>query len=253
MSEGKIFYNNLIQGSTVSLVPEDTSAEGFGIEYIGNNNQGVVWRSDDISERFINMSFKDENNDPLDVTVYGVVVMNHNLESGDTFRIEASGSGFSTIDETRDISVSTGFLDLTDLPTPESWTYPDFRLRLQKTSGNYIQVGEIYLIGGVYQFDRNYSWNYSFTKEINRNSKETTSGQVYRKTRFIRKGFALDFEGMNDTQKEKFEEISESDYVCFLPTGSGGDLHFGIIDFSSYTHVYSDYWTANINFTENPK
>lgn len=245
MSNGKIFYNNLIENATITASPTEAVMEGFGIEYLGNNNQGVVFRSSEISGTEIRFSFDSA------VSVKGIVVMNHNLVTGDpTCYFEASADGFETTpaDESEVITWDKSFVELEN-----PWVYKDYRLRLSKSSGTYIQVGEVYLFGDSYPFDRNYTWNYTYTKEINRNSKETTSGQIYRNTRFIRKGFAMDFDGMTDTQKATFEDISESDYVCFLPTGAGGDLHFGIIDFSSYNHVYSNYWTANINFTENPK
>lgn len=237
MTQGKIFYNNLSANAAVSVSSE---AAGFEKEYLVNNNQGVVWRSTGITENTLQMTFASA------APVKGIVVMNHNLESGDTFYVEASADGFSTTARSRAIDSAKGFVEV-------DWNYPQYRLRLQKTSGDYIQVGEIYLVGLSYEFERNYNWNYSYTREINRNSKETTSGQVYRKTRFIRKAFNMDFTGITDAQKETFEEISENDYICFLPTGTIGDLHYGIIDFSTYTHEYTNYWNASLTFMENPK
>jgi hypothetical protein len=237
MSNGKIFYNNIMANSTLSVSSE---AEGFEKEYLVNKNQGVVWRSTGIDENIIQMTFDSAT------AINGIVVLNHNLESGDTFYLEASENNFSTTAQSQAVDPGKGFIEV-------NWNYQYYRLRLQKTGGDYIQVGEIYLIGSSYEFDRNFKWNYSYTKEINRNSKQTTSGQVYRKTRFVRKGFDLEFDGMTDTQKENFESISESDYICFLPNGSSGDLYYGIVDFSTYTHVYTNYWNASVNFMENPK
>lgn len=237
MSNGKIFYNNLIENCTVTAT---TEAAGFEKEYLFNRNQGVVWRSTGITENNIQMTFGSTT------AIKGVVVLNHNLEPGDTFYLEASEDNFSTTAQSQAVDPGKGFIEV-------DWNYRYYRLRLQKTAGDYIQVGEIYLFGSSYEFGRNFKWNYSYTKEINRNSKQTTSGQVYRKTRFIRKGFDLEFNGMTDNQKQTFETISESDYLCFLPNGSGGDLYYGIVDFSTYTHVYTNYWNASVNFMENPK
>ncbi len=253
MSNGKIFYNNLIEIPTLSVTSE---APGFEKEYLGNKNQGVVWRSQNSAadpEPTVSMAFTNSGGLPLAVEIAGVVVLNHNLQEGDELYFECSDNAAfddtapNVVDSTENIW-EKGFAEV-------AWNQPYYRLRTKKntTGDDYVQVGEIYLVGKTYAFERNYRWNYSFTKEINRNSKETTSGQIYRKTRFIRKGFSLDFDGMNDAQKETFETISENDYICFLPTGSGGDIYYGIIDFSSYTHVYSNYWSANITFTENPK
>lgn len=237
MSNGKVFYNNLISNTTVSASSE---AAGFESDYLGNSNQGVVWRSTDISQTTLQMSFG------FAAVVKGIVVLNHNLVSGDTFEFEASSNGFTSTAASISIDPVKGFAEV-------DWIYPDYRLRLQKVSGDYIQVGEIFLQGSVYEFERNYRWNYTYTREINRNSRQTTSGQIYRKTRFSRKGFDLSFDGFNDSQKDTFEGIAESDYICFLPNGSNGDLYYGIVDFSAFTHVFTNYWTGSLNFLENPK
>jgi hypothetical protein len=236
MNNGKILYNNLIENCTVTVT---TEAAGFEKEYLFNNNQGAVWRSTGIGENIIQMTFDSA------AAIKGIAALNHNLETGDTFYLEASDNNFSTTAQSQAVDPGKGFVEV-------NWNYQYYRLRLQKTAGDYIQVGEIYLFGSAYEFERNFKWNYSYTREINRNSKQTTSGQVYRKTRFIRKGFDLEFDGMTDTQKENFESISENDYICFLPEGSSGTLYYGIVDFSSYTHVYTNYWTANLTFMENP-
>lgn len=236
MGNGKIFYDNLIAGSLITVT---TEAEGFEKEYLRNCNQGVVWRSTGITENEIRLTFDQA------VTVKGIVVMNHNLDSGDSFFFEASDNDFSTIAQSETVDYNRGFVEV-------DWDYPCYRLRLAKSSGDFIQVGEIYLAGTAYEFERNYRWNYSYTKEISRNASQTTSGQVYRKTRFVRKGFNLEFDGMRDQQKEIFEAISENDYICFLPTGSEGDLFYGISDFSAFTHVYADYWSTSFTFMENP-
>jgi hypothetical protein len=219
-----------------------TYAPGFEAPYVGNSNPGVVWRSTGITENTIDVSFLNQTQ------VKGVVVLTHNLEAGDTFAFEASNDGFGNVLQTVNIDPADGFKEVT-------WPagYLDYRVRMAKNSGSYIQVGEVYLFASSYQFERNFKWNYTYTREINRNTKQTTSGQVYRTTRFIRKGFNLDFEGINDAQRQTFEDISESDYICFLPTGSDGELYYGVVDFSSFTHVYSNFWDASMTFMENPE
>ncbi|MCP5053367.1 MAG: hypothetical protein GY940_39750 [bacterium] len=243
IDNGKIFYGNLIANTTLTATSE---AVGFEKEYLYNNNQGVVWRSTDNTENNLQMTFGSNTE------VKGIVVINHNLVSGDTFLFEASNDAFATAPaQSVAVDPDIGFVEV-------AWGspfYTDYRLRMSNpgSGDSYIQVGEIYLFGSSYEFERNFKWNYTYTREINRNSKQTTSGQVYRKTRFIRKGFNLDFGGITDTQKETFETISENDYICFLPTGAGGDLYYGIVDFSSYTHVYTNFWDASVTFMENPK
>jgi hypothetical protein len=237
MNNGKIFYNDLIGNCTLTVTSE---AQGYEKEYLANNNQGVVWRSTGISENNITMTFD------APATVKGIVVMNYNLETGDTFLFEASADNFSSTAQSQAVDPLKGLIEV-------DWNYRYYRLRLQKTGGDYIQVGEIYLFGSAYEFEKNFKWNYTYTREINRNSKQTTSGQVYRSTRFVRKGFNIDFEGVTDTQKTMFESIVESDYINFLPTGSDGDRYYGTMDFSAFTHVYTNYWSVSASFMENPR
>ncbi len=202
-----------------------------------------MWRSTAITTNDIDMSFDSAT------AVKGIVVMNHNLVTNDTCLLEGSDNAFADYPlnaESVPVDISKGFVEV-------DWNYKNYRLRLVKQTGTYIQVGEIYLFSYAYEFERNFKWNYTYTREINRNSKQTTSGQVYRKTRFVRKGFNLDFTGITDVQKEKFETVSDDDYICFLPTGSTGELYYGILDFSNYTHVYNNFWDASITFMENPK
>jgi len=239
-NNGTIFYNNLALSAEVTA---SAWATGFGPEYIVNNNQGVVWRSNGITEESILLSFG-----ATPTPAKGIVVLNHNLtEAGDTLQVEGLNSvGTVIINEA--VNKTSGYLVFAG----DTSLCTQYKLKVAKATGTYMQIGEIYLFGNSYLFERNYKWNYTYTREINRNSKETSSGQVYRKTRFIRKGLNLDFEGMTDVQKDKFETISESDYICFLPNGTSGELYYGIVDFSSYTHVYNNFWDASMTFMENP-
>jgi hypothetical protein len=240
MSNGKIFYNNLISSSTLG---GGTPVTGYETKYLADNNPGTVWRSAIVPPNtgIVTMSFNGVT------PVKGIVVLNHNLVSGDTFKFEASTlSDFSTVAESEDIDLPQGYVEV-------NWEYQYYRLVMTKSTGSYYQLGEIYLFGSSYEFDRNFKWNYTFTREINRNAKQTTSGQVYRKTRFIRGGFTLDFEGITDDQKTKFEAISENDYICFLPFGDSTQMYYGTIDFSAFTNVYTNFWNVNAAFTESPK
>lgn len=244
MEKGKIYYDNMIGEAVLTA---SSSAAGFGIEYLTSANPGVVWRSEVSAtgeEQVIQITY------PSSTPINGIVVLNHNLLPTDTFRFEAStlvdfsdpGSIVSI-----DLAPSSGAVENLD------WNYRYYRLRLQKAPDTYIQIGEIFLFASCYEFPRNFKWNYTYTQEINRNSNQTTSGQVYRKTRFIRKSFDLEFEGFTDNQKGTFEKIAENDYICFLPYGVPGDLYYGTVDVSTFTHVYHDYWSAALHFMENPQ
>jgi len=253
---GQILYNNLAPVADITVT---SAAEGFGAEYLVNNNQGVVWRSTDSTTQTITLSIL-ENGSPTSVMVKGLAVLNHNLEGNDTITLQVAGDiNFTNPSAEMTVTKSNdkGFWVEHEIENgTEGFTepYSYYRIVITKNvAADYIQVGEIYLGGGLCNFERNYNWNYTYTREINRNTLQTTSGQVYRKTRFTRRGFNLDFSGISDTQKNDFEVVADSDYICFLPHGDTGELYYGYIDFSSFTHAYNNYWNAGISFMENPK
>lgn len=250
MKNGKVFYNNQFNSAVIAV---SSQASGFGCEYLGNSNQGVVWRSTTPTNQWLSMTFQEEESQggnpvivPVPTAVKGIVVLNHNMVTGDSFLFEAANVANFSTKVSVPVPTAIGYVEV-------DWNYPYYRLSMSKVNGDYVQVGEVYLLGGVYQFETNFKWNYSYTREINRNVKQTTSGQVYRRTRFIRRGYDLEFQGLTDTQKQVFEAISESDYICFMPYGSDGELYYGVIDLSSFTHVYNDYWNVNFTFMENPR
>jgi hypothetical protein len=251
---GQILYDNRAPMADITVT---SAAEGFGAEYLVNNNQGVIWRSADTTPQTITLSFL-EDETPVPLWVKGLVILNHNLEGSDTVTLQGSDSiSFPEPVEEMTITPDSGFwVEYEDGGSTVGFTqaFPYYRITITKNvAADYIQVGEIYLGGSLCTFDRNYNWNYTYTREINRNTLQTTSGQVYRKTRFTRRGFNLDFSGITDTQKSEFEDVADSDYICFLPHGDTGEMYYGYIDFSSFTHAYNNYWNAGVSFMENPK
>lgn len=230
MDNGKTYYNNKMSSANIGC----TETPKFEKKYFTDTNPGTVWRGTSIDET-INITFD------ADTPIKGVALFNHTC---DAITFEGSTDAAFTSPETIQLN-SKGFIGV-------DWDYQYYRL-LCSATGAYNEIGLIYLAGSVYAFEQNYKWNYSYYKEITRSSRETTSGQTYRKTRFSRRGFNLNFDGMSDTQKETFEAISENDYICFLPTGTEGPIYYGFVEFSEFRHLSPNFHNCNLRFMENPK
>lgn len=235
MSNGKIYYNNCIGSSTITA----PAASGFGTGYLTDSNPGTVYRSTGQTADIV-FTF------PGAVTIKAVVILNHNLITGDSFIFQGSNSPSFTNPSEISIDTGTGFAEI-DF---DAFTY--YRLRLNRTTGAYCQVGQIYFASETYEFEQNYRYNFTARHEVTWLSKTTPSGQVYRKKQFVRKGFSLEFELISGGQKTTFEEISENDYICLLPEFPDGPLYYGTVDFSDFKCDYVDSYSASLSFTENP-
>jgi hypothetical protein len=235
MPNGKIYYNNSVRDCTLTA-PETA---GFETGYLTDSNPGTVWRSTGQTADIV-FTF------PAAVTIKAVVILNHNLITGDTFIFQGSNSPSFTTHSEISIDVTTGFAEI-DF---DDFTY--YRLRLNRTTGDYCQAGQIFLAQKTYEFEQNYGYNFATRHEVSWLSKTTPSGQTYRSRQYVRKGFSLEFELITGGQKTIFEEISENDYSCFLPEGIDGPIYFGTVDFSDFKCDYVDSYSASLSFTENP-
>ncbi len=190
--------------------------------------------------------------------VKGVSVINHNIPPGDTLFFEASNDNFvtapaqsqalTTLSRTVSIKQPDGKREKVtryDSYCLVDWNYQYYRLRMQKTTGYFHQIALLYIIGDAYTFERNYNWGYTRTNNV----------QFQQPTPYKRKwksshtGFDFSFEGITDTQRETFGAIAENDAILYHDSDKD-TLYYGHVDFSTYTHVYTNFWDTTMNFRE---
>jgi hypothetical protein len=244
MPNGKVFYNNILTPANIAnnllTLSVTTETPTYEKKFLYDNHPGTLYRTTAITTQYITFSFT------TPTSIKGIAILNHNLLTGDTFTFEASSTSNFSSPVSQVIDPLKGWVEI-------SWNYQYYRIKMSKSTGSYIQVGEIYLFTGAYEFENNFNWNYTKTKEIVRKSSLSTSGQTYRKTSYIRYGFNLSLTLLSDTQQQLFETIGESDYVVLFPYGTTGQKYYGCLDFGPFTHTSPNCWAVNAVFTENPK
>ena len=233
-NNGIVFYNNMI--SLAALTGENIDPD-FPVVKAYNNNQGVVCVGLPGEEVIINIFFD------ATIAISGIVCFNHNLESGDTFKIESSNNEFTDTVLSRDIDPK-GYDQF-------SWNFPHYRVRLQKVSGA-VQVGEIYLPANYYQFERNFKYikGYDPGRKF---SIVKTSGPVYRTLKSERKTYPLEFKPVGENQKQKFDDIEKNENVCFIPYPDKNEIFYGGFTFTRRDNVYINNCEIDGYFEESAK
>lgn len=253
-NEGRMFYGNIIRDATITHDDEDTA---YPYERIYNGLPSVTSRSTGIAEITITFDFG------AATAIEGVAVLNHNIVAGDTtYKWESSTDNFSSTSETDDLTLLTrtvktintnGVIENAtrrDAHCQNSWNRRYYRLRIQKASGSYIEIGEVYIFTGNYLFDKNYEWGYSSGREHIHTQIKTLFGGVYRKRKYSAEVGELTFQTIDDTQKEKFdEEIGEHEKIVFI-NGISGHIYYGYFVFTTPEHAFNDNWQTRALFQE---
>jgi hypothetical protein len=244
MSNGKMFYQNLLTSGNIAkgIVSLSVTSETVSLEkkYLYDSNPSSLWKASTTSTQYIIVSFL------APTPIKSVQLLNYNLVSGNTFQFEGcANSAFNPPAVTQVIDPAKGFIEL-------SWTYQYYRFTLLKPSA-YVQIGELLIFGGNYEFVDNFNWKYKRRKEIVWKKSESKSGQIIRKLQFVRYGYYIEFTELSDDQQAIFETIAESDYLVFFPYGTTDIYYYGCADFSDSTHESPGCWSMSCSFTENPK
>ncbi len=251
----RIFYNNVIRNANVTV---NSEAASFEHEYLYDEIVGTKFRSSGTSQVIINMDLY------ASTAIKGIVLLDHNMEASDTtYEFEASNvSNFSSVAysgtlqfKTRTVKRknSNGVLEnitRRDAYFACQWNCRYFRLRLKKASAN-VEIGGLLLLTGNYELEKNYNWGYTSGFERNFTSISNERGVVFKKQKYSRRIFTLNFSGLADDQKELMdEEVGENEFVVFFPKGYDGDLLYGTMEFDVPVHEYENSWSTNGNFTE---
>ena len=236
-NESQILYTNVAADATMTVTNEET---GYEKEYLVDSLVSVPYRSTGITEIKITFDFGAAK------TVQGVTVHKHNVESGDTtYKWESSNNNFTDTIETQNLTLLTRTVKelnannvLTDVTRRDAYYFDEwderyYRVRIQKASGSYIEMGEICIWTGNYTCDKNFSIGYSMGKETIFSNVNGSNGQVFRRFKNSRVIGDFPFENLDDTQKELFDEtIGLNEHICFFDHMRTqlffGGLKFGI-------------------------
>ena len=232
---GKLFYQDISKEASITGTDEAVNCPAANIQ---NDNPGLVWRSTFISQCEIKFTFQSPT------AIKGIALFNTNFETGDTISFQASTDNFNNIAQNQAIDPEKGYIEV-------DWNYRYYRLVMQKSTGQYIQIGKAYLFQQLYAFEESFIYGYTRGKERFFSQKQTLSGQIYRKKRYSRNIFSCEFKNIPYSQVEKIEAAAECEYCCFQPFQESG-FQFGCIDISTPKCIMSNCFDLTLNFQENP-
>jgi len=235
-------------------------AGGFIYENIANSYNSLTATSEDedfpvtnIVNGVISEKYKSEASTTTIVWDFGevktfeaIAILEHNLSDGDTITLELSNDGFTTVDETINITVNKKNLyKLFD--TQKQYQY--LRLNITKTSG-IIEIGEIY-IGLKYVFEKNYNWGYSRIYNLYADV-ENVNGQFFQANKTEQRGYKLQFSYMTKQQAEMFEMLTKQPALVFFEDENEPDCLHGIITTKAPEWVIDlGYYSGEIVFMGN--
>lgn len=232
---GKLFYEDISKEAVITSTDEAVNCLAPNI---ANDNPGLVWRSTSILQCEIKFTFQNP------IQIKGIALFNTNFETGDTISFQASTDNFSNIAQNQTVDPEKEYVEV-------DWNYQYYRLLMQKSTGQYMQIGKAYMFQYSYPFEESFIYGFTQGKERLFSQKQTLSGQIYRKKRYSRKFFSCEFKNIPYSQVEKIEAAAECEYCCLQPFQEN-DFQFGIIEISTPKCCLSNCYDLTLTFTENP-
>lgn len=245
-SYGNFFFDNLLYRAdpTVTVTSEET---GYEKEYLYDKNQGSTWRSTDLTDQTLKFELDAAYNN------HGVAVLNHNLDASlDTVYVEYSDDDFTTVAVAGTLTINDDvayFISLAPL------TYDYVRLRITTTGAvrSYFEIGQVFVAGGFYDFERKYDHGDEWGKEFGKALKQSSSGIIYgNPTRYDKRIQSAQFSYIGTDQRLNFEAAAKRGWVVYSPSGSSGPVWFGVTEFSGFLDQKSNTWYGTMTFTESP-
>jgi len=196
-------------------------------------------------------------------TVYGVVLLGHNLTATNLSDAVDSyaGAWLEGGDDTNYNAVSEAIVVNADALTPayclltSPAAYDHWRIRVNFNSSLALQIGEVFLIGGApLAFVKNYNKRFPDARELGMiKSTGGLSGVPRVYTRWERRYMEIRFTNISDAQLEAMQAAARNSHVIFSPTGSSGYAYFGVLELEQPIYVTTDKWEVTAHFTESVK
>ncbi len=192
-------------------------------------------------------------------TVYGVVLLGHNLtatnvdDAADSF----AGAWFEGGNDTNYNTISAALTLNADALTPayhllaSPQAHDHWRIRVNFNSSLALQLGEVFLIGNApLALAKNYNWGFIDDKELGvvRNDGICGVPRIY--TRWTRRRMEINFTHISTAQMEALQEAARNGHVVFSPSGANGYAYFGILELDQPKYVRTDNWDVTARFTE---
>ena len=222
-SGGSLFllYGPLQYFATVTASQE---AAGYPALRLADRGVSLPWRSTGISGVTITLAF------PSAVTAVGVALLGTNLTSAATVLWQTSSDGATWSAGTTSFSARG-----TRVWSGASQSGKYHRLTISTTVGSYIEVGEVFLAGGLWPgpgltfadtvqpLKSSQRWIETETSRV-----ETFAGSAIADVRGAREMYNLRYSGLYGAQLSAFRAAHVGRYVVLSPQGQYGRAMFGL-------------------------
>lgn len=193
------------------------------------------------------------------ITVYGVVLLGHNLtatnidDAADSYAGAwfegGTTTGYSDISAALTLNADALTPAYHLLASPQAYRY--WRVRVNFNSALALEIGELFLIGATpLAFTKNYNWGFVDDRELGVIKHEGISGVPRIYTRFTRRRLEIEFRLISTAQMTAMQEAARNGHVVFSPSGASGYAYFGILELDQPKYVFSDKWDVTARFTE---
>ena len=214
-----LLYGPLQYFATVTASQE---AAGYPALRLADRSTSLPWRSTGISGVTITLAF------PSAVAAVGVALLGTNLTSAATITWQTSSDGATWSAGVSSFSVR-GSRAWNGGP---SQTGKYHRFTITTTVGSYIEVGEVYLAGGLWPagglatvqpLKSSQRWIETETSRV-----ETFAGSAIADVRGAREMYSLRYAGLQGAQLAAFRAAHVGRYVVLSPQGNQGRAMFGL-------------------------
>ena len=255
---GNMVYDNLLYSEEPTVTLSESAATGFEKEYLWDKNPGQTYRSSTSAANTITFDFA------AAIGCHGAVLLNHNLQSGDSVVFQTSTDNFSTIAEEGVMTINdcTGYDTEAYGGVPnayfislEALSYRYYRFTATLTnSQTYFECGQVFLPGGIYEFEQNYRWNAEENIKTVNLIRQSQSGALNKEQINKSWQYVLTFDRITLEQQlhiHKMINLGDS-YVMFSPESSQARAFFGSIDSGSGRDQFTAQKYLRMIFTETP-
>ena len=221
MSGGNLF---ILYGPTqyYGAITASQEAAGYPASRLTDRSTSLPWRSTGISGVTITATF------PSSTAVYGVALLETNLTSAATITWQTSNDGATWSAGIPVGGIYGGVAYRVYTPGP---TGKYHRLTITTAVGSYIEVGEVFLAGGIWPtgtdtvqpLKSSQRWIETETSRV-----ETFAGSAIADVRGAREMYALRYAGLQGAQLAAFRAAHVGRYVVLSPQGNQGRAMFGL-------------------------
>lgn len=246
----RLLWDNKVDSGTITA---NSEASNYPVSNIVHIHLSRQWRSTGDTSEWIKIDAGAGNT----ITADSVAILQHNISSGATVKIQANATDVWTapsIDETITYNSGIIFKFFTNTTGYRYW-----RLLVEDPSNpdGYIEIGRLFLCT-YYQVEKSFQKAFTEEKTNTDQLSYSLSGQLYADIGIEFKRYALTFPYWNNTAKQAIETMvtmigKHKPLVLFLDENNTDKLlpvYCHIESDIKYSHIHNYIWQGAVTFQE---